>query len=885
MSVSQPLERLALALADRYRLERQLGQGGMATVYLAEDRKHDRKVAIKVLKPELAAVLGAERFVQEIKTTAALSHPHILPLFDSGEADGFLYYVMPYLQGETIRNKLNRETQLGIEEAVRLTTEVADALDHAHRRGVIHRDIKPENILLSDGRAMVMDFGIALAVSAAAGGRMTETGLSLGTPHYMSPEQATAEKEITARSDVYSLASVLYEMLAGQPPHSGGSAQQVVMKIVTEEAAPVTRMRKAVPANVAAALAKALEKLPADRFESAKAFAEALGNRAFATAASPGSAAALGSGRPWWRDLRIAATAAAGIAGGAVLASFLARSGRAGVPLEYDVGLPDTAGMMTASQSIGFAVSPGGDFVVYETVRQGRSELWYRSLLDATVRRIPGTDDGSQPVISPDGNRVAFFHLRDGGWTVEVIPVEGGTATAIGRGGGVLRRLLWHTEGRILAIDANSSIARWMDPERGPASSVPIPYCESQALLPGGDDLLCGGGGAKWGYRVAIGDTAFEGTPFRDRAQRLWRAEDSNRVFGSSFRVIEERYLTYASIGGDLLAAPVDLETGRVGRAVRMASGLGLANFTGDASYVIAASGTLVYAQGDNRAGGHLVRVSGAGIDTLRVGREAFLTYEYSRDGRRLAAVVEVLEGMELRIYDLSSGRYRTWVRRPIITHPVWSPDGDRLAFGIGDSIVVGSPDRSGTPEFLVYLPNFEALQWMPDDRLFGVRWDPNAALALRLDRRPVMVDSLFSDTGFLWPSADGRWIAYANKAYTEAWIEPLPRDGRRFLAAAGNLEDIQWLSAFELGVPITDGSRTRIERVTVDPGANPPVRNRGWWADAPQFRDANGPSFSTAPGGGLIYLQGATDKPASYLRVVPHWVERMKRAVDAANR
>jgi tRNA A-37 threonylcarbamoyl transferase component Bud32 len=301
--MSNPAGRLAAALADRYRIERPLGQGGMATVYLAADLKHDRQVAIKVLKPELAAVLGAERFVQEIRTTAALSHPHILPLFDSGEAGGFLYYVMPYIEGETIREKLNRETQFGIDDAVRITTEVADALDYAHRHGVIHRDIKPENILLHDGRPMVADFGIALAVSAAAGGRMTETGLSLGTPHYMSPEQATAEKEITARSDVYSLASVLYEMLAGQPPHLGGSAQQIIMKIIAEPVAVVTALRKSVPPNVAAALTKALEKLPADRFDSAKAFAEALGNPHYTTAAvadagaaAPASVRAFG----WW---------------------------------------------------------------------------------------------------------------------------------------------------------------------------------------------------------------------------------------------------------------------------------------------------------------------------------------------------------------------------------------------------------------------------------------------------------------------------------------------------------------------------------------------------------------------------------------------------------
>ena len=266
--------RLSTALDDRYRIERRLGEGGMATVYLAEDLKHKRQVALKVLKPDLAAVLGAERFVQEITTTASLQHPHILPLFDSGEAGGFLYYVMPYIEGETIRDRLNRETQLGIEEAVRITREVADALDYAHRHGVIHRDIKPENILLHDGRAMVMDFGIALAVSAAAGGRMTETGLSLGTPHYMSPEQATADKAITARSDVYSLASVCYEMLTGQPPHLGASAQAIIMKIIAERAKPVTELRSSVPPNVAAALARALEKLPADRFDTARAFAE-----------------------------------------------------------------------------------------------------------------------------------------------------------------------------------------------------------------------------------------------------------------------------------------------------------------------------------------------------------------------------------------------------------------------------------------------------------------------------------------------------------------------------------------------------------------------------------------------------------------------------------
>ncbi len=250
---------------------------------------HAENDLARLLSP--VAVLGAERFVQEIKTTAALQHPHILPLFDSGAADGFLFYVMPFIDGETLRAKLDRETQLGVDEAVRIAREVLDALHYAHEHRIVHRDVKPENILLHGGHAMVADFGIAPAVSAAAGGRMTETGLSLGTPHYMSPEQATAEKEITARSDVYSLGSVLYEMLTGNPPYTGANAQQIIMKIITEPAEPVTKYRKSIPPNLAASLEKALEKLPADRFESAKAFADAVACPAYTNAATGYAAA------------------------------------------------------------------------------------------------------------------------------------------------------------------------------------------------------------------------------------------------------------------------------------------------------------------------------------------------------------------------------------------------------------------------------------------------------------------------------------------------------------------------------------------------------------------------------------------------------------------
>src|SRR3954471_19867254 len=269
---------LTAALADRYRLESELGAGGMATVYLAYDLRHERKVAIKVLKPELSAVIGAERFLREIKTIATLQHPHILGLIDSGQVSGTAYYVMPFVEGESLRDRLRREKQLPIPDAVRVATEVASALDYAHRHGVIHRDIKPENVMLHDGSALVADFGIALAVSSAgADSRMTETGMSLGTPHYMSPEQAMGQREITARSDVYALGAITYEMLIGDPPFTGSTAQAIVAQVLTEKPVPLQRQRERVPDAVEEAVLTALEKLPADRFGSAHEFAAALG--------------------------------------------------------------------------------------------------------------------------------------------------------------------------------------------------------------------------------------------------------------------------------------------------------------------------------------------------------------------------------------------------------------------------------------------------------------------------------------------------------------------------------------------------------------------------------------------------------------------------------
>jgi hypothetical protein len=273
---STDLSRLASALADRYRIERELGQGGMATVYLARDIRHDRDVALKVLHPDLAATIGPERFLAEIRVTAHLQHPNILGLFDSGVADGQAFYVMPYVTGESLRDRLAREKQLPVADALRISAGVASALEYAHAHGVIHRDIKPENVLLQSGQAVVADFGIALAVQQAGGQRLTQTGLSLGTPQYMSPEQAMGERTLDARTDIYALGVITYEMLAGEPPFTGPNAQAIVSRVLTEKPRPLSQIRETVPPHVAAAVHQAMQKLPADRFATASAFAAAL---------------------------------------------------------------------------------------------------------------------------------------------------------------------------------------------------------------------------------------------------------------------------------------------------------------------------------------------------------------------------------------------------------------------------------------------------------------------------------------------------------------------------------------------------------------------------------------------------------------------------------
>jgi len=315
VSMTDQLSRLTASLAHRYTVEREVGRGGMATVYLARDLKHRRQVAVKVLHADLAAAIGQERFLHEIEIVARLRHPHILPLHDSGDADGTLYFVMPYVEGESLRDRLTRERQLAVEEALHIASEIADALAYAHDHGIIHRDIKPANIMLESNHAVVTDFGIALVAQSARGDRLTASGLSPGTPEYMSPEQAGGEHEVDGRSDIYSLACVLYEMLAGEPPFTGVSPQSVLMRKLAEPARSLRVVRASVPAAVEQVILKALSTMPADRPRTAREFSAALqlASAGPTLASRPAAPAAPAPGLPKWLGLAASSLAAAAV--------------------------------------------------------------------------------------------------------------------------------------------------------------------------------------------------------------------------------------------------------------------------------------------------------------------------------------------------------------------------------------------------------------------------------------------------------------------------------------------------------------------------------------------------------------------------------------------
>jgi Tol biopolymer transport system component len=805
MSGEPPPPRLTAALEDRYRIERELGEGGMATVYLAEDLRHQRQVAIKVLKPELAAVLGGERFVQEITTTAQLQHPHILPLFDSGTADGFLFYVMPYVEGETLRDKLDRETQLGVDEAVRITREVADALDYAHRRGVIHRDIKPENILLHDGRPMVADFGIALAVSAAAGGRMTETGMSLGTPYYMSPEQATADKQITGRADIHSLASVLYEMLTGEPPHTGSSAQAVIMKIIAETPRPVSELRKSVPPNVAAAVMMALEKLPADRFETARAFADALTDPGFTTMTTASGGTAGGGLRLLGRELSWRSLALA-LAVVVIAQAF----GSLAMRRRNDVTAPvaraeiDLASLADSTVYLGGAdLSPDGSTIVFATSEGWyslRPRLYLRRLDDRAAHVIPGTEGAREPLFSPDGQSIVF---RLGDTDVRRIPAAGGVAEAIATLPEQWQsfRFRWGPDGYLYY--GGPRVGRVLATGGMPEVILNTPGYPDP--LPDGRHVL---------YTPCCSDTA--------SVQVVELGTGETRTLG--LRANWARYLPtgHLLLGTSEALRAVAFDARRVaveGQPFTVLDSVA-ANGTVE-SLSLARNGTAVYAvaPGFPRLRSVLTLVDLAGAEQrLPLPEGTYQDPSFSDDGRRIA-VLSGAGGVSdtLLVYDLLSGT----TTRPAtgrVRFPLWTPGGAIIYCGTGPELMSVPADGLGHPDTLYRgdgsIPSGDPallgcpipLSLSPDGTQMLLQtstgdWDLVVA-SVDTTLGPL-TDYLSADwfEGVGRISPDGHWVAYTSgeqgvtdeNARTRIFVTSFPKAGQRFPVSDTDGNDATW--------------------------------------------------------------------------------------------
>jgi serine/threonine-protein kinase len=793
--LSDTVSRLNAALAGRYVIERELGEGGMATVFLARDVRHNRQVAIKVLKPELAAVVGAERFLAEIETTANLQHPHILPLFDSGQADGFLFYVMPFIDGETLADRISRDRQLPVDEAVGMAVSVCNALQVAHDAGIVHRDIKPGNILLSRGEPLVADFGIALAVGSG-GGRLTETGLSVGTPYYMSPEQATGDQSIGPTADIYALACVLYEMLVGEPPYLGNTAQAVLGKIIQGVPVSATEARRTVPSHVDAAIRKALERLPADRFTRASDFAAALSNPSFRHGEAAGSVSG-GAAGPW--KVATAATAVAALA--AVSAGV---AGLWGPPpadpqvFRQPIEMPDLG--PDISWGLMMALAPDGSGMVYmDEDGAGERALHYKARDEAVGTAIPNTGDINGVVFSPDGQRIAFSQ----GGNLITRPVRGGAATTLATG--VDRGtpgLDWMADGTILfEIDDNDRLGR-------------IPADGSSAA-----DTVVTLGSMRWAHGIEGYESALLlrcpgcdlGIADLSSGALEWVLEDVARAW-----YVPTGHIVYVRSDGAVFAAPYDPTT-RALSAVRTPLFEGVRTGVGWADMVVADDGTMIYVTGPGLGG---TREQMVWID--RNGNVEPVDPEWppedldpgviSPDGRSIVYGVEDEEANDVWVYGLPGGP-RTRLTPPGTGRsydPVWTPDGSAIVYGGGTAtsgsiLRIRADGSSPAPDTL-----FRSASLRP----LNLRLTPDGSSVVfnegsdtyRYDFGSEAPDTLWATSfGEFAPtvSPDGRWLAYTSDitGSLQVFVRPFPdvEGGRTQVSNGGGAEPVWGKSVAEL--------------------------------------------------------------------------------------
>lgn len=877
--MSDSVHRLSAALHDRYRLDREVGAGGMATVYLAHDVRNDRPVAIKVLNPELGAVLGVERFLAEIRVTANLQHPNLLPLFDSGEAEGLLFYVMPFIEGETLRARLDREKQLPVDEAVRLAIAIAQALDYAHRRGVIHRDLKPENILLADGQPLVADFGIALAVSNAGGQRVTQTGLSLGTPQYMSPEQATGDRTVDGRTDIYSLGAMTYEMLTGEPPHSGTTAQAIIAKLVTEEVRPLTVLRRSVPASLDAAVRHALEKLAADRFATAGEFAQALQGKGNAATMARYLSAASGADAPatrrgsWRREAVAWAVAAV-----AVAAFVWLRSHPPAVPetpvVRTTIGTPANELVMVGGFPI--ALSPQGDKLAYvtssvtgyRTVVQRVSELGTRvELAERSLKNL---------VFSPDGREIAYSE----GFDIRRMSADGGPSRDVATTGTrQIFGMVWAPNGTIVVGTGHGLFAV---PAGGGAlaplgDTTVVKDAHDPALLPDGETVLVSSGTAK--KLVAIEIASGEVTDIGLSGAALGLVEGS---------------LAYLSPGGDLLAIAFDVSARKVrGESVlleRSIYGVGLSP-----------SGTLAYLPLARLS--QLVLAGGGTEVALRADLADYETPRFSPDGRRIAVSIGAADGKDIWVQDRSGGTFTRLTTSGLNRAPEWSPDGKRVLFkavrreermgeNVGRTPILWMPVDGSAKADTLFSADAEVNEAIlsPDARWLVLRTAPTGRyprdiFAVDLTGDRTLQPMATGPSSEIMPrlSPDGKWLAYQSdqSGRAEVYVRPFPGEGARVQVSNDGGGEPMWDRA---GRTVFYRAPNGITAVSITPGAEFSVGARTLVLATTDPADPTHQSYDVSPDGQRFLLLRRAGGEAKAI-VVHNWRREVREQMQQGKR
>jgi serine/threonine-protein kinase len=798
---------LATALADRYTIERLIGEGGMARVFLARDLRHNRRVALKVLRPDLGAVVGVERFQAEIDVTANLQHPNLLPLFDSGEAGDLLFYVMPYVEGESLRARIEREKQLPVDEALRIATAVASALDYAHRHGVIHRDLKPENILLHDGQPLVADFGIALAISNASGARITQTGISLGTPQYMSPEQATGDRVIDGRTDIYSLGALTYEMLTGEPPHAGSTSQAIIARVLTERPRGIRAVRPSVPQYVEATVEKALEKLPADRWPTARAFSDGLQGRASTVdAVSAGGEPIAAS-----RMRRTAWIVAGGIAGAALtgvgaipIVRQLVRQRVVAEPVRFVLELEPTDHFPN-SPGVPFSISPDGQIIAYAASRGGGlSRLYVRSIGALNARLLEGTEGATQSTFSPDGKWIAFV----AGSELKKIPVEGGAAVTLGSiSATATRGLCWATTDRIF-VGRNFGALRTFSASGAAADSVPVPKGSAGRGLrfpvlldDGGTVVFSANNGGRTDEFWYASTTELKAKPFKRNGATFTGAQPLGVVAGRLVYV-DEKNSVVATVALDRR------HTGIAGTPSIAGDPVAWDVSTNSARAALSRSGSLVFQSGQAALKPTLVDFRG-NETSLAIDSAPYGFPRFSPNGRRIALSISSVHGADLWVYDRGSGGKFRLVQGngTARDRPEWTPDGKRILYrssAASNTIWWRAADGSGGEEVLLQRPDLAipeaVLSPKGDTLLVRMQGDRGpGALAYWPLHGDTALKPLVALSGVYLTSPrfspNGRWVAYSSDEtlVPQVYVTPFPGGGARYPVSVDGGDEPVW--------------------------------------------------------------------------------------------